>query len=176
MKKTLRLLNHHYITHTLHETLSKLLGQDTQLITLNINLNDPTHMDSSLAYKDPYPSISSRTYPIDPPQIRLYHAAWNPTDFIYTDRSLVTSNPTLGASIFNQKTHTTTHIGIKSQPERHTINRAELAAINIALEANKLDQNLSILSDSAFSINTIRRCAQNPRHKLHRRRPTCRGT
>jgi len=46
-EKALRLLNHDYITHILHKTLSSLLGQDTQPITLNINLNDPTHLGSS---------------------------------------------------------------------------------------------------------------------------------
>ena len=76
--------------------------------------------------------------------------------------SLVTCNPILRASIVNPRTQTTTHIEIKSQPERHTINRAELAAITLALEANKHDHTLSILTDSAFSINTIRKYAIDP--------------
>jgi ribonuclease HI len=59
-------------------------------------------------------------------------------------------------------TQTTTHIKIKSQPKRHTINRAELAVIALALEANKNDHTLSILTDSAFSINTIRKYAIEP--------------
>ena len=42
-------------------------------------------------------------------------------------------NPTLGAGVPNPNTLITTHIGIKSQPERHTINKAELAAIAVAL-------------------------------------------
>ena len=67
----------------------------------------------------------------------------------------------------NPKTHTTTHIEIKSQPERHTINRAKLAAITMALEANKLDHTLSILTDSAFNINTIRRYAIDPLSFIH---------
>jgi ribonuclease HI len=83
------------------------------------------------------------------------------------DGLLVTGNFTLGASIFNPSTHTTTHIEIKSQPERHTINRAELAAITIALEANQLDHILPILTDSAFSVNTIRRYAIDPLSFIH---------
>ena len=75
--------------------------------------------------------------PNNPPHIRPYHAAWNPKEYIYTDGSLVIGNPTLGASIVNPRTQTTTHFEIKSQPERHTINRAELAAITLALEAIK---------------------------------------
>ena len=143
-EKALRLLNHDYVVHTLHETLSNLRGRDTQPIALNLNLNDPTHLDNIQVYKDPYPSIPSKTYTNDPPQIRPYHAAWNQTDFIYTNGPLVTCNPTLGASIVNPRTHNTTHILINSQPERHTINRAELAAITMALEASKLDHTLSI--------------------------------
>ncbi len=105
------------------------------------------------------------TYTID--RIHTYHAAWNPTDFIYTDESLVTGNLAMGAYIVNPKMHTTTHIEKKSQPERHTINRAELAAITIALEANKLDHTLSILTDSAFNINTIRKYAIDPLSFIH---------
>ena len=97
-----------------------------------------------------------------PPHIRPYHAAWNPAEYIYTDGSLVTGNPTLGASIVNPRTQTTRHIEIKPQPERHTINRAELAAIALALEANKNDHILSILTDNAFSINTIHKYAIDP--------------
>jgi ribonuclease HI len=166
-EKALRLLNRDYIIHTLHETQSNLLGQNAQPITLNINLTDPTHLDSNQAYKDLYPSIPSKIYPNDPPRIRPYHGAWSPTDFIYPDESLVTCNPILGASIVNPKTHITTHIEIKSQPERHTINRVELAAITLALDANKHENCLSILANSAFIINTIRRYAIDPLSCIH---------
>ena len=117
--------------------------------------------------------MPSKTYTNEPPRIYPYHAAWNPTDFIYTDGSLVTGNPIMGASIINPRTHTTTHIEIKSHLERHTINRSELAAITIALEANKHEHALSILNDSVFNINTIRiyaidplRCIQHPHKHL----------
>jgi len=75
----------------------------------------------------------------------------------YTDGSLVTGNPILGASIVNPSTQTTTHIEIKSQPGRHTINRAELA-----LEASKQENALLILTNSTFNINTIRKYAIDP--------------
>jgi ribonuclease HI len=97
-----------------------------------------------------------------PPHIRLYRAAWNPKEYIYTDVSLFKGNHILGASIVDPRTQTTTHIEIKSQPKKHTINRAELAAITLALEANKNDHTLSILTDSAFSINTIRKYPIDP--------------
>jgi ribonuclease HI len=75
---------------------------------------------------------------------------------------MVKGNPIMGASIVNSRTQTTTHIEIKSQPERHTINRAELAAITLALKANKQENALSILTNSAFIINTIRKYAIDP--------------
>jgi len=75
--------------------------------------------------------------------------------------------PTMGASIVSPRTHTTTHIEIKSQPERHTINRVELAAIIIVLEANKHEQTLSIFSYSAFNTNTISRYAIEPLSFIH---------
>jgi ribonuclease HI len=68
----------------------------------------------------------------------------------------------LGVSIVNPNTQTTTHIEIKSQPERHTINRAELAAITLALEANKNNPTLLVLTDNAFNINTIRKYVIDP--------------
>jgi hypothetical protein len=53
-EQALLLLNHDYVTHTLHETLSTLLGRDTQpIITLNLNLKDTAHLDNNQAYKDP---------------------------------------------------------------------------------------------------------------------------
>jgi hypothetical protein len=66
-KKALRLLDHDYVTHNLHETLSTLLDRDPQPITLNHNLKDPAHLDISQAYKDPYPSIPMKTYTNNPP-------------------------------------------------------------------------------------------------------------
>ena len=100
--------------------------------------------------------------PNNPSHIRPYRAAWNPTEFIYTDGSLVTRNPILGASIVNPSTQTTTHIEIKSQSERHTINRAKLAAITLALETKKHDHTLSFLTNRTFGINTIRKYAIDP--------------
>jgi len=66
-EKALRFLNHDYITHTLHETLSTILGRGNQPITLTLNLKDPTQLDNIPAYKDPYPSIPMKAPPNTPP-------------------------------------------------------------------------------------------------------------
>jgi ribonuclease HI len=161
-EKALRLLDHKHVTSTLHSALSHILGKDIQPIALNLALKDSPHLDSSQAYKDKYPYIPATLSTSYPPTIRKFCPARDPADFIYTDGSQVTGNPVLGAAVIYPKTRTITHIEIKSQEERHTINRAELAAITIALEANKLDHSISILTDSAFSINTIRKYAIDP--------------
>ena len=59
----------------------------------------------------------------------------------------------------NPHTQTTTLIEIKSQPERHTINRAELATITVALDLHKELEQIRIPSDIAFCINTLRNYA-----------------
>lgn len=133
-EKALQLLDHDYIASTLHSTLSHILGKDIQPIALNLELKDSPHLDSSQAYKDTYPSMPMSPHTTNLLSIRKYYAAWDPSDFIYTDGSHITGNPVLGASVIYPRTHTITHIEIKSQEERHTINRAELAAVTIALE------------------------------------------
>ena len=137
------------------------------MIFQSIDISKVSISTLSQAYKDSYPSIPLNICTHEPLRARPYHGAWNPTDFIYMDGSQVTGNTILGTSIVNPKSHTITHIEIKSQPERHTINRAELAAITIALETNKHENSLSILTDSTFSINTIPRYAIDPLSFTH---------
>ena len=62
----------------------------------------------------------------------------------------------------NPRTNTITHIDIKSQPERHTINRAKLTAIAVALKQENTEIHMSILTDSSFCINTIRNYTIDP--------------
>ena len=62
----------------------------------------------------------------------------------------------------NPRTNSITHIDIKSQPGRHTINRAELAAIAVALKQENTEDHMSILTESSFCINTIRNYIIDP--------------
>ncbi len=50
----------------------------------------------------------------------------------------------------NPRTQNVTHIDIKSQKERHTINIVELAAIILALKRENAEGYLKILTDSSF--------------------------
>jgi hypothetical protein len=54
----------------------------------------------------------------------------------------------LGAGVVNPRINTITHIDIKLQPDRHTIKRAELAAIAVALKQENTEDHMSILADS----------------------------
>ena len=74
---------------------------------------------------------------------------------------------TLGAFIVDSQTQTITHIEIKSQQERHKINRAELAAITMALDLHKDSSQIHVLKESAFSINTLRNYAIGPLRYAH---------
>jgi hypothetical protein len=52
----------------------------------------------------------------------------------YTDGSLKTEKPRLGASIINSPSATTTYIDASGLEETHTITKAELVAIYVALD------------------------------------------
>jgi ribonuclease HI len=62
-------------------------------------------------------------------------------------------NPTQGASVMNPHAQTTSNIEIKSQSERHTINKAELAAITVALDLHTKSPQIRILTDISFCIH-----------------------
>jgi len=161
-ERALALLDRTPILSTLREAITNLLGKPSTTISLNLHNKDPPHIDNNTSYTDPYPDIPDSTRNPTKHPIRPFHAAWNPYDFIYTDGSQKAENPTLGASVVNPHTQITTHIEIKSQPERHTINRAELAAITVALDPHKHLPQIRILTDNAFCINTLRNYAIDP--------------
>ena len=166
-ERVLNLLDHDYIVCALQNTITNILGRDAQPISLNLHLKNSPHLDCGQAYKDKYPSIPTQPHPTLACRASSFHAAWHPKDFIYTDGSQDTENPTLGASIVSITTDITTRIDIKSHHERHTINRAELAAITLALETNRENQALYILMDSAFIINTLRKYVIDPLSFVH---------
>ena len=136
-------------------------------ITLNLHKKDPKHIDSHTTYTEQYPYSPNPPHTPLPITLKKFHAAWDPKSFIYTDGSQKTGNPTLGASIVNPTTGTTFHIEIKSQKERHNINRAELSAITLALDLHKEAPTIQILTDNAFSINTLRNYAISPLRYTH---------
>jgi hypothetical protein len=77
----------------------------------------------------------------------------------------------LGAGVISPRTHTITHIDIKSQTKRHRINRANLTAITVALGQENIEGHFKILTDNLFCINTITNYTIDPtsyKHNLHK--------
>jgi ribonuclease HI len=84
------------------------------------------------------------------------------------DGSQIKRNPILGAGVVvDPRTNIDTHIDIKSQPKRYTINRAELAAITVTLRQESTEDHLSILMYNSFYINTITNYKKDPASYKH---------
>ena len=139
----------------MNTALTKAYCYTVQTTLIDTTTLDATNIDSSTSYKDIPTSIQThQTNTIE--YTKPHNRKWNPKDFVYTYGSQVKGNYTLGAGVVNPRTHTITYIDIKSQKERHTINKAELAAITTALKQENTKGILKILTDNSFCINTIR--------------------
>jgi hypothetical protein len=126
--KALTLLDANNIQTTFNEALTQAYDQRVRTTRIDTTKPDANDVDCSTSYKDtPIPVHLHTTISIL--QTNLHSRKWNPKDFVYMDGSQVKGNPTLGAGGTNPKTLITTHIDIKSQPKRHTINRAEAVAL-----------------------------------------------
>jgi hypothetical protein len=131
--KALTQLDATHIHNTLNTILTQTYGLRTQTYMIDTTRPDATSIDSRKSYTNTPAPTQSRPNTIIL-QTTPHDRKWNPRDFVYTDGSLVKGNPILGAGVVNPRTNTITHIDIKSQPERHTINIAELAAIVVSLK------------------------------------------
>jgi hypothetical protein len=69
---------------------------------------------------------------------------------VHKDGSQVKGDATLGAGVLNPRKNNITHFEIKWQLERHSIHRAEIADITMALRHEYKDENLSILANNSF--------------------------
>ncbi len=93
---------------------------------------DSNNIDSSTSCKAiPTPSHLHKTTTML--HTKPHYRKWNPIDFVYIDGSRVKGNTIIGAGVIDMKANTTTHVEVKSQSERLTINIAGLAAIILAL-------------------------------------------
>ncbi len=122
---------------------------------------DATNIDNNKSHTNtPAPTLPRPNTTIL--QTNTHNRRWNPRDFVYTDGSQVKGNPKLGAGVVNPRINSITHIYVKSQQERHTITRAELAAISVALKQENTEDHMSILTERYFCINTIRNYTMHP--------------
>jgi ribonuclease HI len=160
-QKALNLIEPNTTQQTMNMALTQTYGHTINTKFIEINTQDAITIDSITAYNEiPAPAHIPHTPTIL--HTKPHTRKWNPIDFVYTDGSQVKGNNTLGAGVVNPKTEHIIHIEIKSQKERHTINRAELAAITTALRTENTEEDLHILTDSSFCINTIRNYTIDP--------------
>ena len=159
------------IIPTLANTARSLYGTSIQVTLPVPGREEDTTITSAQKYTraDMEPPVPS---PGDKPPLRIFphYPMWDNTEFIYTDGSKITGKPTLGGAVVFPEDRTI-RIEIKSQPERHTINRAELASIMVALRKSADSAIVKILTDSLFCIYSIRNYINSPyryRHHLHR--------
>jgi hypothetical protein len=153
--KALTLLEPHSIQHTMNIALTQAYGHTVQTTLIDTTIIDATNIASNMSYKEiPTPIQTHQTTTILNTQ--PHNRKLNPKDFVYTYGSQVKGNNTLGVGVVKPRTQNVTHIYIKSQKERHTINGAELAAITLALITENTEEHLKILTNSSFCINTIR--------------------
>ena len=78
-----------------------------------------------------------------------------------------TGKPRIGDSVIHSPTATTTYIDALGQDETHTIMRAELVAIHVALDKYKNDKWVGIFTDSQASLPAIQNQLQRPSHTTH---------
>ena len=148
-------------TRTLREAAHTLYGTHLP-ITLPSHGEDGTAIQCSQKYtlEDNEPPLPSP--PPKPPLTIFPHVPiWDNLDFVYTDGSLIAGLPTLGAAVVFPEDRTI-KIEVKSSPIRHTINRAELVAITVALREAHDMPSIRILTDSAFCIHCIRNHISSP--------------
>jgi ribonuclease HI len=153
----------------MNKALTQAYVYKVQTALIDTTTLDATYIDSSTSYKNkPIPIQTHQTSTIL--YIEPHNRKWSPKDFVYTYGSQAKGNNTLGATVVDPRTQTIIHIDIKS-PKRHTINKAELAAIAVALRQKNTKGHLKILTDNSFCINTIRNYTIDPasyKHHIHK--------
>ena len=82
---------------------------------------------------------------------------FDPENWIYTDGYLIEGGSRLGAAVIHIPTSTTIHIDASGHEETHTIMRAELVAIYVALDRLNALGDFSLFTDSLSSLQAIRK-------------------
>ena len=167
--KMLDTINTTAVQGTLRTTIENIYNEEIRVHITNTPSQE-TAIDSTTRYhpvqaSSQPPDPETTAVPYKPPlTIRDFVPAWDYRSFVYTDGSKVTGKPTLGAAaVFPGDTEDEViRIKVESEPERHTINRDELAAIAVSLKKKISQPDLRILTDSAFSIYTIRNFGTDP--------------
>jgi hypothetical protein len=165
----------HAAMTALHNTLESIY--DTHLPNPAITIPPPHLLDTYSPYSAGiYHLLPNPTHPLTyslHEQTTLTYSptignlAWNWQDFVYTDCSKKGGNSPLGAAATHPASDTRIKILVTSTPPSLTINRVELAGIDIGLQLG----HTHILTDSACSLRLIQgylNCPSAYRHNIHR--------
>ena len=87
---------------------------------------------------------------------------FDPENWIYTDGSLIEGESRLGAAVIHIPTSTTLHIDASGHEETHTIMRAELVAIYVALDRLNALVDFNLFTNSLSSLQAIRKRLYHP--------------
>jgi ribonuclease HI len=104
---------------------------------------------------------------LSPPQPIPWQPLHTPNKWIYTDDSIKKGQPRIRAAVIHCPTNTTTYIDASGQDETHTITRAELVAIQVALNTCKDDPWIGIFTDSQTSLHAIQNDLHRPSHTAY---------
>jgi hypothetical protein len=153
------------ISQTPHPTTTHKTTNNTPSINL---ITNTYHRPNRIPPNNP---ISTHPSP-DPPQLITWQPLHSHKDCIYTDGSLKTGKPRLGAAVIQSPTPVTAYIDASVQDETHTIMRAKLAATHVALDKYKYDPLICIFRDSQTSLHAIQHEPQRLSHtNYHRHKP-----
>ncbi len=140
--------------------------------SLHTTLTQHSIIDHNLPFLPCYNNKTNTQPNPLPPQPTIWQPLYNSEEWTYTDGSHKDGKPRQGASVIHFPTNTTTYIDAYGQDELHTIMRAELVAIHVALDKYKNDPWLGIFTDSQTSLHAIQNELQRPSHtKYHHHKP-----
>ena len=126
---------------------------------------------SSQPLPDPRATILPRLLPSEaplpptppPPTPAPWTPQFDPGSWIYTDGSLIDGESRLGAAVIHSPSKTALHIDASGIAETHTIMRAELVAIYVALDRFRYLKDFRLFTDSLSSLQAIQKLPLSPR-------------
>ena len=107
----------------------------------------------------PPTALRGPTFPHPPPPTPSpWTPQFDPESWIYTDGSLIDMESRLGDAVIHSPSTTTLHIDASGIAETHTIMRAELVAIYVALDRFRYLKDFRLFTDSLSNLQAIQKC------------------
>jgi hypothetical protein len=136
--RTIHRCQYHIMAHKTNTTYQQN-PQDTQ----RPPNRDQSHKRGELSQPPTNQQPHHNTNKHSPRQPISWQPLHNSNEWIYTDGSLKKGQPRIGAAVIHSPITTTAYIDASGQGETRTIMRAELAAIQVALNTCKMTHGLA---------------------------------